>query len=500
MQYYRLPLLHSLPDEAMPPQRRASVRASQASTFLTPIGLPSPSPPTSRPQSIFGSKGLSISTITHAILTPPSEPTTPTLDQPPSGPPILSHKSLTDIFSNLAEIRSLSQVMLEALEKEVPDMPTKPVAVTTSTTPSIWSPIAADTAPFSPDVPGLSSSTGSASSVPGPSTPAQSQEDLSNSAGDATIRKTKRRSTATAPAAPVAVGRALLSVLPFLKSYSVFVANYSRSSALLAALAAGDAPSERDDPARWAEFVQARRKAGLDKGVGLGGLLLNVVQRVPRYRFLLADLLEHTEVDHPDHASLVHAYALADQVAGHLEGQLHNANADARMVALTRAFGARGLQGKVLVVPGRKLIKVGRLRKLDRKGGEQTRTFLLFNDMLMHASQEGDWLGKGDSPVSSGEGVVAGARSGSRSRTNSATDVQGWNELGLEQGQGYICHRMIRLEDVMVVSTDDSGVPGAGGEESARKYSFEILVPEKSFALFAGKQTRHELIAQPGRC
>lgn len=460
------------------------MRASQASAIASPIEAP-PSifqPITSsRPQSYSSQHGSSVTTLPSSS---DSAITAPALDTPPRGGPILSHKSITEIFSNLEDVRNLAHVVLDALDREVPDMPTKPVAVSMSASPAAArSPIAAQAAqagPGTPEQPGLSSSTGTIESVGGPKTPEQSVEDVAVTAAVAPrVGKAKRRSSSAAPAAPLAVGNALLSVLPFLKNYSVFVANFERSTKALGSLRTGTALNAADDPTRWVAFLNERHKAGLDKGVGLGGMLLNVVQRVPRYRFLIADLLEHTEPEHPDYHSLQQAYKLADEVATHLEQQLENESKEAKMVALNRAFGGRGLEGRELVVPGRKLVKAGRLRKLDRRGGEQMRTFLLFNDMLMHASQEGDWLGKGDGPAVTVAGRPKSVGGG----------PDGWHELGLEQGQQYRCHRMMKLEHITVVGTDESGVPGAGGEEGGRKYSFEVLAPEKSFALFAGKFT-----------
>jgi len=472
------------------------MRASQASAVASPIeGPPSvfQTVTGSRPQSFTSQTGPG----TNSFPSSSDLPGPVALDAPPPGGPILSHKSITEIFSNLEDVKNLAHVMLDALDREVPDMPSKPVAVSMSASPqAARAPIAAwaereldrGSAPGTPEQPGLSSSTGTIESVSGPQTPEQSVEDVSSSAAPRPKpAKPKRRSSSATSAPPIAVGRALLSVLPFLKSYSVFVANFERSTKALGSLRTGTALNGADDPARWVAFLNERHRAGIDKGVGLGGMLLSVVQRVPRYRFLLADLVAHTESDHPDFQSLQQAFKVVDEVATHLEQQLENESKEAKMVALTRAFGGRGLDGRELVVPGRKLVKAGRLRKLDRRGGEQMRTFLLFNDMLMHSSQEGDWLGKGDGPA-----VTVGGRPRSV-----GTGPDGWHELGLEQGQQYRCHRMIKLEHITVVGTDESGVPGAGGEEGGRKYSFEVLAPEKSFALFAGKQEKHTPTPSP---
>lgn len=58
------------------------------------------------------------------------------------------------------------------------------------------------------------------------------------------------------------------------------------------------------------------------EGQNLLSLLLTPIQRVPRYRLLLADLRKATPADHPDAASLDSAYATTDAVAGFINKAL----------------------------------------------------------------------------------------------------------------------------------------------------------------------------------
>ena len=80
---------------------------------------------------------------------------------------------------------------------------------------------------------------------------------------------------------------------------------------------------------RWRRFVAQRKKMGFGRGIGLSGLLLNIVQRIPRYRLLLAvcltcarwicsnrqeqDLLKRTEEEHPDYVDLSKTFDIVEQ-------------------------------------------------------------------------------------------------------------------------------------------------------------------------------------------
>lgn len=58
--------------------------------------------------------------------------------------------------------------------------------------------------------------------------------------------------------------------------------------------------------------MKGRSVSAQGNKIGLGGMLLNIVQRVPRYRLLLSELLDFTEKDHPDSKDLEEAFRLVD--------------------------------------------------------------------------------------------------------------------------------------------------------------------------------------------
>ena len=81
------------------------------------------------------------------------------------------------------------------------------------------------------------------------------------------------------------------------------------------------------------EFDSFLRQAAAlpeSEGQNLLALLLTPIQRVPRYRLLLADMLKSTPSDHPDYADLTEAYRTANQVATFINQSLKYARTCAR--------------------------------------------------------------------------------------------------------------------------------------------------------------------------
>ncbi|KAJ2461079.1 hypothetical protein GGF42_000428 [Coemansia sp. RSA 2424] len=94
----------------------------------------------------------------------------------------------------------------------------------------------------------------------------------------------------------MAIGNVFLHHGAHLRLYSMYTNNHDTSVSTLSSVMARRAVSS---------FVQGARYDVTQIGqVGLDGHLLTPVQRLPRYRMLLMDLLSNTPVSHPDHESL----------------------------------------------------------------------------------------------------------------------------------------------------------------------------------------------------
>lgn len=169
------------------------------------------------------------------------------------------------------------------------------------------------------------------------------------------------------------VGAAFLHLAPFLKVYSSYAKNYQKSINLLLEW------ERRSDKLRsWITGTESRPEVQAK----LPSLLITPVQRVPRYRLLLGELLKHTPNDHPHFSSIAKAVEEVGEVAEHINRSISKAENLQRMLMIQRAF-KRGHPS--IIAPGRHLLKEGILHKVSRNGnGSQPRLFFLFTDILLY--------------------------------------------------------------------------------------------------------------------
>ena len=97
------------------------------------------------------------------------------------------------------------------------------------------------------------------------------------------------------------------------------------------------------------------------------------VQRVPRYRLLLKELLSHTPEEHADRRALEKALGIVEQAATHINEGIR------RRENMEKILEVQQDEGVSLVQPSRVFMKEGTLFKLCRRGFKEF-TFYLFND------------------------------------------------------------------------------------------------------------------------
>ncbi|GAC98618.1 hypothetical protein PHSY_006212 [Pseudozyma hubeiensis SY62] len=395
----------------------------------------------------------------------------PATASPTASAPILSRKSINDIFSNFYDIMQLSKELLSQLEERLQ------VAV--------W-PVAAHA-----------------------STMSQIRPEMR---WDASVD---------------CIGDILATLAPFLKMYSLYVKNFS------SALQRIEHEQKTNEPfARFLKETDQKRAAkekitsatgsvrhAFGYGLGFQAHLLTIVQRIPRYKLLVDDLLKSTPETHPDHVDLVRAGHMIEQVASYI-----NENVRQHEMVLTMLGLQKSLQGltEPLVAPGRALIKRGTLMKTCRRN-IQPREFFLFTDCLIYASpisgsmesasaawtalaQRGGMYGasameqiySSTSMLSPSSGAASPIESvltppsmapplGPRARLTSIpepyTPLTG--AIFSLAGHQLQFRDKFGLRDCTVVSVDGTSVDGL-------RHCFEIRTPDKSFAVYAESQASRE--------
>ncbi|XP_064634533.1 uncharacterized protein LOC135492188 [Lineus longissimus] len=171
------------------------------------------------------------------------------------------------------------------------------------------------------------------------------------------------------------VGNAFLQMGHFLKLYSVYAKNHT-----LAITTLEDVESRNPDLVTFRNRQEDRPEVQMK----LNALLITPVQRVPRYKLLLDDLLACTPTTHTDYASLKKAAKQISTVARHINDHIKEHENFQKMIEIQKSLEGSG--APKIVAPGRRFIKEGILKRMSRNGGRSyERMFFLFSDMVMYA-------------------------------------------------------------------------------------------------------------------
>ncbi len=184
------------------------------------------------------------------------------------------------------------------------------------------------------------------------------------------------------------VGKILFEFAPFFRVYMSYIDAFSQQTRRLEEICA-----EKKG------LVEQLQKCTADprcKGLELRSFLIMPVQRIPRYKMLLAELDSRTDDDHPDAADVARAKDKIANVAMQINTSIKQQEnrqvmLDLRAAVLSSGQGGMDLwrtawPGEDLLESHRSLIKVGRLVKRSRakKSNKSRCIFVLLNDTLMY--------------------------------------------------------------------------------------------------------------------
>mmetsp|Transcript_4542 Transcript_4542/g.11233 ORF Transcript_4542/g.11233 Transcript_4542/m.11233 type:complete len:753 (-) Transcript_4542:26-2284(-) len=179
------------------------------------------------------------------------------------------------------------------------------------------------------------------------------------------------------------LGDCLLQLTPFLKMYTEYGNQYESALTLHAKMI-------QNDPIYTAAIAECEQKK--TTSLPLEALLIQPIQRIPRYNLLLNDLLKNTDPSHPDAANLTKVLSMMKGVADHINEsiRLH----ESQMQFLNISSKSAGLEA--LMAPHRRLVKDGQLYVVpsSRLRMRKKRRFILFNDILVvaHESSTSDTM------------------------------------------------------------------------------------------------------------
>ncbi|XP_052802295.1 rho guanine nucleotide exchange factor 39-like isoform X2 [Mya arenaria] len=170
------------------------------------------------------------------------------------------------------------------------------------------------------------------------------------------------------------VGTAFKFLGPFLKLYSMYANNHQQASNTL--------QENLQKNEKFATFVAEQEERPEVNGLKLGALLITPVQRIPRYKLLLEDLLENTSPEHHDYLHLKEAAKQVGEIALHINEHVRQHENFQKMLLIQNSFDSSAPK---ILAPGREYLKEGKLNKISRRGGKsQERMFFLFSDLMLY--------------------------------------------------------------------------------------------------------------------
>lgn len=177
------------------------------------------------------------------------------------------------------------------------------------------------------------------------------------------------------------LGDVFISLVPFLSIYTDYCCNYGEGMSLL-----------KKWKAESPEVAASLYQSYLDcNGADVQDFCITPVQRVPRYRLLLEQLLKNTPEDHPDFAQLTSAVQLVADKAHEINKKMVLVEQQKRMMELHLRFLSAPMSNEELVQPWRCLIAEFSAKCLKLVSGdiqETDATLYIFNDIFVLARLE----------------------------------------------------------------------------------------------------------------
>jgi len=172
------------------------------------------------------------------------------------------------------------------------------------------------------------------------------------------------------------VGKLILNFAPFFKLYSLYVNNHQNAATFLATKLA--------ENRRLADFVSEGEQRPECKGLNLQSLLITPIQRIPRYKLLIEQLLKYSsrDTEATDFANLEQALDSIKGVATAINEAIKTQEKNMEILKIQEQFS-----GNVeLISPGREFIGQGPLTKVGRRSNKKVQ-FFLFSDMVCYATR-----------------------------------------------------------------------------------------------------------------
>ncbi|XP_043785759.1 rac guanine nucleotide exchange factor JJ-like [Apis laboriosa] len=171
---------------------------------------------------------------------------------------------------------------------------------------------------------------------------------------------------------PQNIADAFHKLAPFFKLYSIYAYDYEQILLLL--------QNKQENDIEFKNFI-SKQETRPEVGRKLPSLLITPIQRVPRYKLLLKEVLQHTSNKHKEYNLLQVCLVEVEKAARHINTFIEQYEESQKLLKLQKCI----MNPINLVKPGRKLIKQGSLMRVSRRGSSvYKRYFILLNDILLY--------------------------------------------------------------------------------------------------------------------
>lgn len=168
------------------------------------------------------------------------------------------------------------------------------------------------------------------------------------------------------------VAQAFLKMAPFFKLYSVYAFDYRNALLTLQELTTKNAAFRK-----FLELNESRPEVHRK----LNSLMIIPIQRVPRYKLLLEQVLLYTSPADTDFRSIKESIKQIENTVLHINSCVEDQEVTQMLINLQNSLVNHSPN---IVKPSRKVIKEGLLNKVTRTGGEIKRYCVLMSDIFMY--------------------------------------------------------------------------------------------------------------------
>ncbi|XP_071870354.1 putative protein tag-52 [Bombus fervidus] len=171
---------------------------------------------------------------------------------------------------------------------------------------------------------------------------------------------------------PRNIAGAFHKLAPFFKLYSVYAYDYEQILSVL--------QIKQENDTEFKDFI-SKQETRPEVGRKLPSILITPIQRVPRYKLLLREVLQHTSNKHKEYNLLQACLVEVEKAARHINTFIEQYEESQKLLRLQKCI----VNPINLIKPGRKLIKQGSLMRVSRRGSSAYRRyFVLLNDILLY--------------------------------------------------------------------------------------------------------------------